>query len=241
MVPTQKPKVFILIFLILLAFSSSLFSHHIPVFTYEKHLFRGFTTVDKVDKEICQEKRILVYGPRAYQEIKAVNCPGQLRIVGGILYISLVYDPRDVYVSPLPHPLTLKRYYANYVVVYSQATAFYFKDLEKHLNVKGVYVDSVFKLESEMPRILELNQPILLLPDPVLFDERAHNIIKFWIKRYKNVRIVDLANIVSKISNSSPDATIIPHRTSKQRYLEHLRALFLWSELERGKIYYVED
>jgi hypothetical protein len=79
--------------------------------------FEGYREVAK--ERLCEEKRVLIYGIKAYREAKRINCPSQLRVVGGILYISEVYTSQDVYISLLPHPESLKRYGETFVVIHS--------------------------------------------------------------------------------------------------------------------------
>jgi len=164
-----------------------------------------------------------------------INCPTQLRVVGGILYISEVYTPQDVYVSPLPHPESLKKYGQTFVVFYSSYTSFYVRDLSRYLKIKAVFLTNVYDLERELPKALSIGYPLLLLPDPLLYDERAKYILKHWLIQTPEVKLVDLAHLELQHLNR------IVHRVPKQKYLKTLKEVFAQSELERGRIYYVEE
>jgi len=155
--------------------------------------------------------------------------------VGGILYLSEVYTPQDVYVSPLPHPESLKRYGETFVVIHSSYTSFYVRDLSRYLRIKAVFLTNVYDLERELPKALSMGYPLLLLPDPLLYDERAKCILKHWLRQNPEVKLVDLANLELK----HPERIV--HRVPKQKYLKTLKEVFAQPELERGRIYYVEE
>ncbi len=195
--------------------------------------FEGYREVAK--ERLCKEKRVLIYGIRAYREAKRINCPSQLRVVGGILYISEVYTPQDVYVSPLPHPESLKRYGQTFVVFHSSYTSFYVRDLSRYLRIKAVLLSNVYDLERELPKALSMGYPLLLLPDPLLYDERAKYILKHWLRQNHGIKLVDLANLDLQHPNR------IVHRVPKQRYLKTLKEVFAKPELERGRVYNVEE
>ena len=208
-------------------------SFQIPVFTFDAILFESYRKVTK--ERLCEEKRVLIYGIRAYREAKRINCPSQLRVVGGILYLSEVYTPQDVYVSPLPHPESLKKYGQTFVVFHSSYTSFYVRDLSRYLRIKAVLLSNVYDLERELPKALSMGYPLLLLPDPLLYDERAKYILKHWLRQNPEVKLVDLANLELK----NPGRIV--HRVPKQKYLKTLKEVFAQPELERGRIYYVEE
>jgi len=155
--------------------------------------------------------------------------------VGGILYLSEVYTPQDVYVSPLPHPESLKRYGETYVVFHSSYTSFYVRDLSRYLRIKAVLLSNVYDLERELPNALRMGYPLLLLPDPLLYDERAKYILKHWLRQNHEIKLVDLANLDLQHPNR------IVHRVPKQKYLKTLKEIFAQLELERGRVYYVEE
>lgn len=208
-------------------------SFQIPVFAIDVVPFEGYRKVTK--ERLCEEKRVLIYGIRAYREAKRINCPSQLRVVGGILYLSEVYTPQDVYVSPLPHPESLKRYGETYVVFHSSYTSFYVRDLSRYLRIKAVLLSNVYDLERELPNALRMGYPLLLLPDPLLYDERAKYILKHWLRQNHEIKLVDLANLDLQHPNR------IVHRVPKQKYLKTLKEIFAQLELERGRVYYVEE
>lgn len=208
-------------------------SFQIPVFTIDVVPFEGYREVAK--ERLCEEKRVLIYGIRAYREAKRINCPSQLRVVGGILYISEVYTSQDVYVSPLPHPESLKRYGETFVVIHSSYTSFYVRDLSRYLKIKAVLLSNVYDLERELPKALSMGYPLLLLPDPLLYDEQAKYILKHWLRQNHGIKLVDLANLDLK----HPERIV--HRVPKQKYLKTLKEVFVQPELERGRIYYVEE
>lgn len=155
--------------------------------------------------------------------------------MGGILYISEVYTPHDVYVSPLPHPESLKRYGESFVILHSSYTSFYVRDLSRYLRIKAVFLTNVYDLERELPRALRLGYSLLLLPDPILYDERAKYILRHWLRQNPEVKLVDLANLELKHPNR------IVHRVPKHKYIKTLKEIFAQPELERGRIYYVEE
>jgi hypothetical protein len=208
-------------------------SFQIPVFTVDVIPFEGYREVAK--ERLCEEKRVLIYGIKAYREAKRINCPTQLRVVGGILYISEVYTPQDVYVSPLPHPESLKRYGQTFVVFHSSYSSFYVRDLSRYLRIKAVFLTNVYDLERELPKALSIGYPLLLLPDPLLYDERAKYILRHWLRQNSEVKLVDLAHLELQHPNR------IVHRVPKQKYLKTLKEVFAQPELERGRIYYVEE
>ena len=208
-------------------------SFQIPVFTIDVVPFEGYREVAK--ERLCEEKRVLIYGIRAYREAKRINCPSQLRVVGGILYISEVYTSQDVYVSPLPHPESLKRYGETFVVIHSSYTSFYVRDLSRYLKIKAILLSNVYDLERELPKALSMGYPLLLLPDPLLYDERAKYILKHWLRQNHGIKLVDLANLDLQHPNK------IVHRVPKQKYLKTLKEVFAQPELKRGRVYYVEE
>lgn len=208
-------------------------SFQIPVFTFDVIPFERYREVAK--ERLCEEKRVLIYGIRAYREVKRINCPSQLRVVGGILYLSEVYTPQDVYVSPLPHPESLKRYGETYVVFHSSYTSFYVRDLSRYLRIKAVLLSNVYDLERELPKALSMGYPLLLLPDPLLYDKRAKYILKHWLRQNHGIKLVDLANL----DLQHPERIV--HRVPKQKYLKTLKEVFAQPELERGRVYYVEE
>ena len=227
----------ILIFVLITIFSYILeaYSFQMSIFTYDVVPIESYREVSK--ERLCEEKRVLIYGIRAYREAKKINCPSQLRVVGGILYLSEVYSSQDVYVSPLPHPESLKRYGETFVVFYSSYTSFYVKDLRRHLKITEIVLSNVYDLERELPKALSLGYPLLLLPDPILYDDRSTYILKYWLRLRQNheVKLIDLANLELKHPNK------ILHLVPKQKYLKLLKEVFTKPEVERGKVYYVEE
>jgi len=77
----------------------------------------------------------------------------------------------------------------------------------------------------------------LLLPDPILYDDRSTYILKYWLRLRQNheVKLIDLANLELKHPNK------ILHLVPKQKYLKLLKEVFTKPEVERGKVYYVEE
>jgi len=210
-----------------------LFPFQISVYTLEPLPFDDYREVKK--ENICAEKRLLIYGIRAYLDVKKIRCPSQLRVVGNVLYVSEVYEPQDVYVLPLPNPESLRRYGNIFVVFHSRYTSFYVEELKKHLSIKQVQLSHIYELERELPKALTLGHPLLILPDPIFFDERAMHILNYWLRKHDGIPIVDLANLNLKHPKK------FTHRISKQKYFKTLREVFLLPNLIRGKIYYVEE
>jgi len=96
-------------------------------------------------------------------------------------------------------------------------------------------LSNVNDLERDLPKALSMGYPLLLLPDPLLYDERAKYILKHWLRQNHGIKLVDLANLDLQHPNK------IVHRVPKQRYLKTLKEVFAKPELERGGVYYVEE
>jgi len=202
----------------------------VPVFTYESLPEYYFKTVSKDD--LCQHKRIVIYGIRAYREARNIDCPQQLRLIAGILYVSEVYDPKHVYLSPLPHPKLLSSYGQAFVVFYSSFLEFYVEKLRTDLTIRAIRVNSAYELEREFQKGLGLNFTLLLLPDPLMFDPKSQSILRYWLKNNPKIEVVDLAGLDLPVSNK------VVIRIPKEKYWIFLREKYMDHQVKRGHVYF---
>lgn len=185
-------------------------------------------------ERICEVSNVVVYGLKAHLKTKDKKCPNQIRLVTGIIYLSPVYDPEFIYLSPLPSPESLKKYGSSFIVPYSKWLTFYVESLKTSLRIKEYLFNNVYELEKNIANILSEEGILLLLPDPLIFDSRTQVILKYWLKRYPRLKIVDLANL--PIEHPQKVSIHLTHT----KIFERLRTLLQDLPPKRGAIYYVD-
>lgn len=209
-------------------------------FTYGKELFlisdrplsKYFYTADP--NKLCEYKQLIIYGINSYLKVKKIPCPGQVRIVTGILYLSQVYHSSDIYISPLPHPKSFKDLGMNFAILYSNYLEFYVKKLKNYYFIKAYKIKNLYDLEKIMPEVLKNNKVIIFLPDEYLIDERASLIVDYWLRQYPSTFVVDLVGFNLKLPNK------IFYSFNLEKYLEGVKKYVEQGNLEKGEIYFVE-
>ncbi len=197
----------------------------------EKELPLPFKNINQ--EKLCEYPQIIIYGINAYLKVKDKPCPNQLRIITGILYLSRVYHPSNVHISPLPHPKTLRPLGEEFTVIYSNQLGFYVEELKRHYQITPYKLKTPYDLEKILPIILKEKRKILLLPDDQLLDERAFYILKYWLKRHASAIVIDFIGLDLECPNK------ITISQSRKKYLEEVFRYVKTGGLERGKIYYV--
>lgn len=186
------------------------------------------------EEEFCRHRRVVIHGVKNYLRVRNYCNQEQIKIVTGILYIQEFYSPEHIYISPLPSSNTLKRYSKRFHVIYSRSLSFYVDFLRKDLQIISTKVSSPLELDTVLPRILQETELFLLLPDPVFYDAKGFAILRYWLKRYPNVKVLDLANLNIEHPN------IIRIKIEKHKYFQLVREIYNRDNLQRGMIYYVD-
>ncbi|MCS7199897.1 MAG: hypothetical protein NZ850_06065 [Caldimicrobium sp.] len=213
---------------------SSLKAQGVPIFSLKEipnlpsdfHYFRDSAS-------LCKYPRVVIYGADAYEKAQKVKCPGQERIVTGILYVSHFWNPSYCYLSPLPSPKFLKSYGTSFVVLTSGTFEFYLKDLEKRgFRLEYVYIKNWFEIEQALVEALSYNLPLLLLPDPPLMDQRVRPILRERLKQFTQ-RIINLQGVPLKIERE------VLYRPNLESLYSALRTLF-FQPFVKGSIHYLD-
>ncbi|MEZ0344360.1 MAG: hypothetical protein ABWJ99_06135 [Caldimicrobium sp.] len=226
----NRLKLYLYIFLGILFFTKIAMAYEFPVLS-DNPLLPPFHQIDK--KRLCAYPQIIIYGINSYLQVKDKPCPNQVRIITGILYLSRVYHPSNIYISPLPDPKTLRAFGDRFTVIYSNHLGFYVEELKKYYDLKIVKLKSIYDLEKILPQVLKERRKIILLPDEFLLDERGLAILRYWLKKYPHATIINLLGL----NFEYPKMITIPF--SQRKYLEEILKFLKSEDLERGKIYYV--
>lgn len=186
------------------------------------------------DEELCRHPKVVIHGVRNYLRMRHLCGKDQIKIVTGVLYISEFYSEDHIYVSPLPSTSTLRKHGNTFHIIYTKLLSFYVNDLQKDLRIIHREVSSVFELDTVLPEILREAEILILLPDPIFYNVRGLSVLRYWIKRYPKVKILDLANL----NIDHPRLTRI--NLEKRKYLQTVVDVFYRDNLVRGSIFYVD-
>ncbi|MFN3504580.1 MAG: hypothetical protein ACK4Y7_00015 [Caldimicrobium sp.] len=227
---TRAIIVFAIFFLV-----SKAFSHHI-VYIYAVKKIAGvpsnFYFIED-SRELCKYKKVIIYGAESFKESLNHKCDDQKRIVAAVLYINYFYHPKYIYVSPLPSLQVLKRYGNAFSFLGTDTFSFYVSYLRKELKLEVVSLKNWFELERALKEVKRLGLPLLLLPDPVLMDERAQLILKGQLKD-SQIRVI---NLIGKPLNLPYEVIINPFQ---QNYFSFIQKVYFEEPLKEGSIFYWE-
>lgn len=188
------------IFLFIFIIKQNIAIAQIIVFTKEKRLIPENSYVLNDIRELCLHRRVVIYGIEAYREALKVFCRDQERIVAGILYLSIIPLRDYTYISLLPAPQHLTNISKKLTIIGSGPLDYYINDLQKYGNVMYMKIQNWYQIEEAIRRAIELGDPLLLLPDPILLDERAQRSIRLSLKN-SQIRVINLLGKPLNIPN----------------------------------------
>ncbi len=187
-------------------------------------------------KDLCQAREILIFGPEVIEKYRHCYCKGQKRIFSGLLYPTLFFGEHLTapFLSPLPGSSILKRYGRHFVTVYSHALEYYVSYLKKGLDLKAYRVKDLWHLEAPLTKALrEKERLFLLLPDPLFVDRRGLKLLQLTLHEQKHPCILDL------LGAPLPGEKVIKIPFPEREFCETLRHL-LKTDLPAG-IYFPEE
>lgn len=187
-------------------------------------------------KDLCQAREVLIFGPEVIEKYGSRYCKGQKRIFSGLLYPTLFFGNHLTapFLSPLPGSSILKRYGRRFVTVYSHALEYYVSYLKKGLDLKAYRVKDLWHLEAPLTKALrEKDRLFLLLPDPLFVDRRGLKLLQLTLHEQKHPCVLDL------LGAPLPEERVIKIPFPEREFCETLRYL-LNEDLPVG-IYFPEE
>lgn len=205
------------------------------IFTLKRlpHFPSSFYVIEDI-QELCRYKKIVIYGAESFRRVQNIACPNQQRLVAGILYITHFYNPSFTYLYPLPAPEILSKFARSYVVIDSGIFDFYLSALEREVKLRRIKIKNWYELEKALSEAKRTNEPLLLLPDPLLIDQRAQIILKKVLED-SQMRVINL------LGQSLGLPKEISLNFFPERYFQFIQKMYDQSSLEQGAIYYVNS
>lgn len=226
---------FLKVLLVILLFFKSLPSAEVVyIYSIKKNLKLppNFFLIDDL-RDLCKYKKVVIFGAESFRVAKNIVCPSQRRYVAGVLYISYFYSPKVIYISPLPSKEVLKGFSNNFVVIDSGIFDFYFKYLEGEIRLRRVEIKEWYDLEKAVREIRREPAPLLLLPDPLLIDERARIILKRGLEG-SEIRVFNLMDYPLGLNKE------VLLNFKSEKYFQFIYRIYLEEPMKEESIYYFE-
>ncbi|MFN3567626.1 MAG: hypothetical protein ACK4UR_01795 [Caldimicrobium sp.] len=226
-------KTFVIFGIIFYFLSEALSGERIFIYAVKKppRVPAHFYFIEDPKIELCRYKKVLIYGAESFKESLNYRCDNQKRIVAGVLYLNYFYHPKYIYVSPLPSSKIIRSYGIAFSVIHSDFFSFYTSYLKRDIRLEEIVLKNWYEMERALKEVKGLGLPLLLLPDPIVMDERVQILLKGQLKEGQ-IRVI---NLIGKPLNLPNEILISPFQENHFRFIQKI---YFDDTIKEGSILY---